>query len=222
MFIKLPEVLKKRNPLETIWLGTVVDNNDPKRLGRVKVSIPGLWDGIETDDLPWCSPINPYGLGGSSNCSWFSVPEVGSEVLVCFPYKDPHFPFYFGYFQTSKTHQTKFDADYPNSYGWVDSKGNYLLVDKSSGQVTVNHFSGTTITIDSSGNVSIQIVGNDTVNISGDCSLTVQGSASVKASGGVTIDGGSGSLSGVVTQQCICPFTGAPHSDYSGDVKASK
>ena len=38
----------------------------------------------------------------------------------------------------------------------------------------------------------------------------------------VDIDGGTNDLKGIVQGGCICQFTGLPHSDLSGNVKASK
>lgn len=48
------------------------------------------------------------------------------------------------------------------------------------------------------------------------------GKATLKASGGIDADGiGSGVVKGVVQQDCICSFTGAPHPMGSATVKAS-
>ncbi|BCG50070.1 hypothetical protein [Ralstonia phage RP13] len=56
--------------------GKVVDNADPLNKSRVRVSIPGISDKIETDHLPWY-PL----LQGSSN-SHTSIPPVNSRVFV--------------------------------------------------------------------------------------------------------------------------------------------
>lgn len=49
------------------------------------------------------------------------------------------------------------------------------------------------------------------------------GKATVKASGGIDADGmGTGAVKGCVQGDCICAFTGAPHSHISASVKASK
>ena len=45
----------------------------------------------------------------------------------------------------------------------------------------------------------------------------------MKADGSIEITGaGALQIGGVVTQDCICAFTGAPHPDASTTVKASK
>ncbi len=60
------------------------------------------------------------------------------------------------------------------------------------------------------------------IDVKGTAEITVNGKTTLISKGGVDIDGGSADLSGVVTQSCICPFTGNPHSDYSVNVKISK
>ena len=60
------------------YVGEVVDNNDPLKKGRIKVIVPYIFDGIKTEDLPWCEPTFPY--GGSENLGFFFVPEKGSNV----------------------------------------------------------------------------------------------------------------------------------------------
>jgi len=55
------------------FIGTVEDINDPLKLGRAKVRIPALQDGIYTENLIWARPISPvqsasyYGIGISPN-----------------------------------------------------------------------------------------------------------------------------------------------------------
>jgi phage baseplate assembly protein V len=60
------------------------------------------------------------------------------------------------------------------------------------------------------------------IHVEGEIFIHSTGHTTIKADGKVDIDGGSGDLSGVVTHNCICPFTGRPHSDYSANVKASR
>ena len=56
-----------------IKFGTVVDINDPEKLGRVKVNVYGLHDNIDTADLPWSMVMMPgntpakSGIGSSVN-----------------------------------------------------------------------------------------------------------------------------------------------------------
>lgn len=229
-------ITEKAKPLSRIWIGRVVDNNDPKRLGRIKVEIPQLMEGLS--DYPWVSPINPPALGGKSDSSYFAVPEVGSYVLITFPFEDIYHPMYIGSPQIISTHQTLFDTSYPERYGFTDKTGNYWYVDKATGDVMFNHKSGTQIRIDNSGNVTINVVQNESITInanktetiSGNLSIIVNGNTDINVTGKTTIisdgtvdiDGGSGNLGGVVNSLCLCPFLGSPHVEFSSNVKVSK
>ena len=58
--------------------GTVVDNNDPLKLGRVKVEITGIFEG-SLQSLPWVRRKMDSVFCGA-DCEIFDVPEIGSVV----------------------------------------------------------------------------------------------------------------------------------------------
>jgi len=64
------------------YLGTVVDNDDPKALGRIRVKVPEVF-GDETSG--WCLPCSPY---AGSGVGLAVVPPVGSLVFVEWPAGD--------------------------------------------------------------------------------------------------------------------------------------
>ena len=99
--------------------GYVVDNDDPKMLGRVKCIIQGRWEDEDHSKLPWVYPIN-YCFGLPSNTS-FRVPEKDSELIITFPFEDEYSPFYIGSFISEGTRNTLFEEDYPNTYGFNDA-----------------------------------------------------------------------------------------------------
>jgi hypothetical protein len=71
-----------------IYDGTVVNNADPEKLGRVRVRIPGL---IEPESA-WAEPVGK--AGGSAQRGEFDVPEVGAFVTVQFLMGNPDRPKY--------------------------------------------------------------------------------------------------------------------------------
>ncbi len=72
-------------------LGVVVDNVDPKGLGRVRLTVPGIID----QPSPWAPQIGTLS-GGSPQRGAFSVPKKGSDVGVLFHRGDPERPYYIG------------------------------------------------------------------------------------------------------------------------------
>lgn len=83
-------------PLKQVQIATVVANDDPKVLGRVKVEIPGLTLGIDKKYLPWTQVMQAPGLGGSMYTSNFAVPQPNTQVMVMFPSEDINASFIFG------------------------------------------------------------------------------------------------------------------------------
>lgn len=179
MLVNFLEQACKVDNLAIPQKGIVMDNQDPKKLGRVKCMVRGLIEG-ETRYLPWCYPKNPYGLGGGGNeqpyNSSFSVPEVGTELEITFPYGDIYHPMYSCFWQSAETHQTGFDSDYPESYGFRDSTGNYIKVNKAQGYMKVKHGpSGSYFDIDRNGNVTIHVSGQLRIDVEKDIILSGRG-----------------------------------------------
>ena len=67
--------------------GHVVDDQDPKGLGRVRVSVPAIYP---DEGGPWAWP---FGGGGNEDGIW-NPPKPGSMVIVLFRGGDPQYPLY--------------------------------------------------------------------------------------------------------------------------------
>jgi Type VI secretion system/phage-baseplate injector OB domain len=76
------------------YRGFVVNNMDPKRLGRLTLRIPSVLGSEVTSG--WAMPCLPY--GGQKNQGLFCIPEVGSGVWVEFEEGDLEFPIWVGTF----------------------------------------------------------------------------------------------------------------------------
>lgn len=65
------------------YLGQVVDINDPRKSGRARIRVFGLFDGLEDVDIPWASQISglSFGRGGAGT---ISIPKLGAIVVVQF------------------------------------------------------------------------------------------------------------------------------------------
>ncbi len=199
-----------------VFIGTVVDNNDPQRLQRVRVRIKGLYEG-QTSDLPWVAPKVGYGFGNAGGAGRIAVPLVNSKLYVELQGGDSHYPVYTGNVIHSDSPVTDGSANYPHRYMTVDRAGNKIIVDPMPGAnvVTIQHASGTQITVNNDGSVNIVAVNDITssapnwthtgdITITGDLDVTgtVDATVDVKAGplnislighkhGGVTTGGGT-------------------------------
>lgn len=206
-------LLESQRPTEDeSYRGIVIDNLDPKKLGRLKVSI-SIYEDLEDDDIPWAFPMLSTFLGNSPDAISFSVPEIGSEVRITFPTKDKNAPYYSGCELNEGNRCTFFDEGYPNCYGHKDSVGNFVKINKKTGITNIQHQStvnveilgdGTTTfttpngqycTIDPRGNIiaecgTIAITGKGYMTFTnGDTDLSFNGGAvELKTKGPITLE----------------------------------
>jgi len=136
------------------YIGVVADNNDPKKLGRVRVLIP-VYEDMNLEDYPWACPTMNTFLGNSANSISFSIPEVGSQVRVTFPTKDVAAPYYSGCELNDENKSTFFDEDYPNCYGSKDSVGNFIKINKAKETVHIQHSSTLNLQVSKDGSFAI-------------------------------------------------------------------
>ncbi len=59
------------------YRGFVVDNQDPEKRGRLKLTIPSVLGESQTG---WALPCLPF--GGLANQGLFMIPEVGAQMWV--------------------------------------------------------------------------------------------------------------------------------------------
>lgn len=89
MSIQLPSLFRQireaQQRADKVWdplIGLVVDNKDPKKLGRVKVAFPSL---PGNKPATW-APIASMGAG--EDRGWWFLPQKDDEVLVMFEHGD--------------------------------------------------------------------------------------------------------------------------------------
>ena len=157
-FIPLNYLAVIENKKDTPKIATVINNNDPKNLQRIKVSLEGMFDPVDAkgSNLPWIMKMQDSQLCGNS-CESYSVPEEGSSVEIIWPYDDTH-AFYRGV-PLGNSGSTKVFSG-PNEWGWTD--GSFTIkIDSSTGEFTIKN-SGATIKGDAVGNITI-LGGNITI-----------------------------------------------------------
>ena len=89
----LLQTLETKNTLQpgqTLMVGIVADNTDPKGWGRVRVKLPTLTEDHMTN---WARVVS-VGAGASRGLDW--LPEINDEVLVAFEHGDIHRPYILG------------------------------------------------------------------------------------------------------------------------------
>jgi hypothetical protein len=177
--------------------GVVVDDNDPKQMGRVKCLVEGRFQ-VTVDKynrLPWIMPYSTKISGGKPDLDQFVVPEKYSEVRVYFLNDDPYCAYYDGAWNSSNHHTNEvLNANYPKTYGWVDSIIQWFTVNKLKRLLT--YFRKDTkdfLELDKEGNLKINIPKDLLIDIGGDIDIetnkmTVKSSKSINLKSGTNIN----------------------------------
>ena len=143
--INLTKAIKKQGLRPNVdHEGVVVDNEDPKKLGRIRVRIAKLHEGIKDEHLPWCIGKFAHvdgakGTNAQSRSGIFFVPKKGSKVLVEFQDGDAHYPVYKGYTIDQDTRLKECNKNYPNRAVVRFGNGAMIIVDTHSNELFIHN-----------------------------------------------------------------------------------
>ena len=188
------------NRYDSVFLGEVVGIEDPLRLGRVRVHVPGL-----IEPSAWALPM---GMMLGVKDGFFFVPAVGSNVAVFLHQGDVDFPVYL----TGNFGKPDGLSDVPDqanngdpNIGVIRWRGFALSFDGTPGQEKMkieDDLTGTAVLIDrNTKDMSINSEGNLRTTVAKDCSIDV-----------------SGSLDATVVKDMSETIVGNKASNVSGDV----
>jgi phage protein D len=188
-------------PIYGIVVAIVTNNNDPDKLGRVKLKFPWLADTYETD---WARIVQ---LGAGPNSGAVFLPEVNDEVLVAFEFGDIRRPYVLGGvwngqdkprlgeglidngkvkrrgFVSRRGHRfVFFDDDSKAGIAMLTSDGKVKLALKETGS-EVHLVCDGKVTIETKGDMSFKAQGN--VTIEGSAGLALKSSGTVEVKGGL-------------------------------------
>lgn len=112
--------LTKDDLLSKIFIGEIVDNNDPEQEGRCKIKVYGLFDGddITPESIPWAQPFSRKMFAGGTNGGYadISVPKIGTYVRVQFAEGDLMAPEYTSIQVVSPEVKAEISDTYVNSH----------------------------------------------------------------------------------------------------------
>jgi hypothetical protein len=203
MLLRLIEHLRKENIHLYPQKGVVVENEDPKKLGRVKCTIKNRWEDSDTKKLPWVFPLSPFFLGGLTNLGFMSVPEMKTELIVIFPFEDEYSPFYVGYWQNENTKGLLLEEDYPESWGIVDSTPQWFRVNKKKPYAEYYNSLENLVHFDEKGNVLLNVPKSLTVKVGENLNLKIEKNLAVKSGGGSILNASAGISSQTEGNHCV-------------------
>lgn len=182
----LSSLVPEATPAERIYgvaVGVVTNNQDPDKLGRVKLKLPWLSDTAESN---WARVVTP--MAGKDR-GLYLLPEVDDEVLVAFEHGHVERPIVLGsLWNGSDTPPAKNDDGKNNLRVLKSRSGHVVTLDDTDGaeKITIADKTGkNVITLDSKNN-SVSITSEK------DLVFKAKGKISLESSGGdVSIQGKS-------------------------------
>ena len=131
------------------YRGTVVNNADPMRMGRIQVQVPDVLGDITSSWAMPCFPVAGPGMGQ------FHLPPKNAGVWVEFEQGDPSYPIWSGCWYGAAEEvppDAATDGLSPNVLLQTPGQRALVLSDEPGGKgITLKHPSGASITIDDTG-----------------------------------------------------------------------
>ena len=174
----------------------VVDNNDPKKQGRIRVQM--LWQQTKNLRTQWIRVMTPD-AGSSSEVSknrgMVFIPEIGDHVMLGFRYNDPNRPFAMGSIFNGTTGN---GGHAKNNIKSLSSKsGNIIKLDDNKGSVYVSDKGGANMMFNGAGNVTTNANAKHSINAGQKHAINVgatkeqppQTTLAMNADGSIVLDG---------------------------------
>lgn len=154
----------------SIVVGLVTNNQDPDKLGRVRIKFPGL------DDLEgwWARIATPH---AGKDRGLLMMPKVGDEVLVGFENDDPHKPYVLGALFNGK--------DTPGEM--VDKDGSFWLKSEKFTEVR----SKDNVTIKTEKDLVVEVKGATTETTDKNLTIKVGQNEEIKVTQSFTLEAGT-------------------------------
>ncbi|GAA4207986.1 phage baseplate assembly protein V [Pedobacter jeongneungensis] len=149
-------------PIAESQIAKVVDNNDPKGMGRVKVQM--LWQ-TGADKTEWIRVLTPDAGSSdkvSKNRGFAFVPETGDQVLIGFRYNDANRPFVMGSMYHGKIGAGGGETNKTKSL--TTRSGCSVILDDSKGSATVKDPSGNILVMHGDGTITLTAPNTFTIN----------------------------------------------------------
>lgn len=113
-----------------LFLGEVVDINDPQREGKIRIKIFGIFDDVPSENIPWAQCMLFSSAGSGTGSGTWSLPKLGSLVRVRFQNGNPYLPMWESIDRVSRELKEKLseESDYLNAHVLVfDTEENLYI-----------------------------------------------------------------------------------------------
>jgi len=104
---------------EMDFLGVVVNNDDPKKIGRCRIRVFGKFDELDDADLPWANPMRGLSFGQDGGSGQFSTPKKDAVVKVKFNNGNIYSPEYYSIQELATDLKNEINGSYQNAHSLI-------------------------------------------------------------------------------------------------------
>jgi uncharacterized protein involved in type VI secretion and phage assembly len=191
-----PSASEKSGRVFGVVVGIVTNNQDPDKMGRVRMKFPWLSDDHES----WWARIATPMAGGGRGV--YFLPEVQDEVLVAFDHGDIRFPYVVGALWNGKDAPPENNGDGQNNRRVIHSRSGHIIrlddeegsekieiIDKTGSNSIVIKSSDNSMAISCAGKFSIHASQGITLSSDTDVKVTANATIDIEASAPMTLKG---------------------------------
>lgn len=180
--------LKNDDLKSMLFMGEVVDIEDPTKTGRARVRIFGKFDELADDELPWATQALGFTFGSGGGSGSISIPRLGAVVNVVFDNGNLYSPYFMNIQETSTdlldeiknsyegAQSLIYDADEKLKVFYTREKGLTLMLDES--RVTIE--SDNAIVIEHKGTSTIIELRGNNITMTADSEINITAGSRVK------------------------------------------
>ena len=183
--------LLSQDTMKKDWVGEVVDSDDPETQFRCKIKVYGLFDDLETENIPWAFPGNnslfASSSGGFGNGS---VPKIGSLMKVRFSNGNIYSPEYYAIQNINSALQSEIGGDYQGTHVLAYDEDEDLKILYQPGTGIKIHLKESHITINPDESMTIEHSGSESIIelVGSDINIVTQNDVNVTATNNVNIE----------------------------------
>lgn len=158
--------LSKEEILGKIFIGEIVDNDDPDQEGRCKVKVFGMFagDDLAPEDIPWAQPFGrKMFAGGDGGYADISVPKIGTYVRVQFAEGDIMSPEYTSIQTVNGVVKAEIQDTYLNSHVLAYDVDEEMKIFYTSGKGLVIHHKESQVIINPDSSITIEHKGGESI-----------------------------------------------------------
>ncbi len=172
-----------------LYHAKVVNDNDPKKLGRIRARVEEMFDGIEDDELPWAIPLSNISNGAyKDQAGDLAVPRKDSIVMLSFQDGSPLHPIYHGYCVDADQKMDEATLHYPARIVHKLRNKGMVIIDTATNEVFIRNAKGPLMPGgDGSSDSKGVPPGTVHIHIEGDVNMEVKGNMTEKIFGNRTI-----------------------------------